>query len=47
MKTVVLASCTLDEQAMFALRDGVYTAVDRSELLDLDVATVVEAIDWS
>ncbi len=31
----------------FALRDGVYTVVDRSDLLALDVATVVEAIDWS
>jgi Putative restriction endonuclease len=31
----------------FALRDGVYTDVDRSDLLALDVATVVEAIDWS
>ena len=36
MKTVVPASCS-----------GVYTAVDRSDLLALDVATVVEAIDWS
>jgi Uma2 family endonuclease len=31
----------------FALRDGRYERVDRSELLDLAVAEVTEAIDWS
>lgn len=30
----------------FALRDGVYEAVEHSELLDLDVSTVEQAIDW-
>jgi Uma2 family endonuclease len=30
----------------FVLRNGVYEAVDRSALLDLDVAAVEQAIDW-
>ena len=31
----------------FVLRGGAYEAAERSELLDLDVAVVQEAIDWS
>ena len=31
----------------FVLRNGAYEPVDRSELLDLTVAEVTEAIDWS
>ena len=62
MKTVVLASCTPEEELVLAerrrldqdRRDEVWRGEyhvnpgpDRSELLDLAVAEVEEAIDWS
>ena len=49
MKTVVLASCTPEDEAMLAERRRLDQdrRDDRSPLLDLAVAEVTEAIDWS
>jgi len=44
---VVIVDGEADTVHWFALRDGVHERVDRSDLLDLDVAVVQEAIDWS
>jgi Uma2 family endonuclease len=44
---VVIVDSETNTVHWFALRDGAYERVDRSELLDLAVAEVEEAIDWS
>ncbi len=43
---VVIVDGDTETVHWFALHDGVYEAVEHSQLLDLDVSTVEQAIDW-